>query len=153
MLLAQLLVLVFTGVLWWIARRDLAARVPPPAAPSQAADTAELEQLCATLATLATSLAQRLDAVEAAQSEAAQSEAAQAAANSPMLSFSSPAAIFSPAAPEPTHPPEPEPDPRYGPVYALLEAGLSDPVEIARQTGFGRGEVDLILSLRGRRAL
>jgi len=145
-LLVQLLVLVFTGALWWIARRDLAARVPPPIPPSQPADTAELEQLCATLETLATSLARRLDAVEAAQSEAA-----QAASNSLPHSFSGPAALFSPAAPEPLHPPEP--DPRYAPVYALLASGVSDPVEIARQTGLGRGEVDLVLNLRGRRAL
>ena len=38
-------------------------------------------------------------------------------------------------------------------MYALLASGVADPVEIARQTGLGRGEVDLILSLRGRRAL
>ena len=145
-LLVQLLVLVFTGALWWIARRDLAARVPPPVPPSQAADTAELEQLCATLETLATSLARRLDAVEAAQSAAP--------------SFSGPAASSGPLFPEPVSLPElmssPEPasqpDPRYQPVYALLASGISDPVEIARQTGLGRGEVDLILSLRGRRA-
>ena len=45
------------------------------------------------------------------------------------------------------------PDPRYAPVYALLDDGLTDPQEIARQTGLGQGEVDLILSLRARRAL
>ena len=64
MLLVQFLVLAFTGALWWIARRDLAARVPPPALPAQTADMAELEQLCATLETLVTSLARRLEAVE-----------------------------------------------------------------------------------------
>jgi len=145
-LLVQLLVLVFTGALWWIARRDLAARVPPPvppATPSQAADTSELEQLCATLETLVTSLARRLDAVEAAQSVPP--------------SFSDPVTSFGPTIPEPISQPKPErpaePDPRYGPVYALIATGISDPVEIARQTGLGRGEVDLILSLRGRRAL
>ena len=149
MLLVQLLVLVFTGALWWIARRDLAARVPPPVPPamlSQAADTSELEQLCATLETLATSLARRLDAVEAAQSAA---------------SFSGPADAPSLAAPEALGSPEPisqpelmsQPDPRYAPVYALLDAGVSDPAEIARQTQLSRGEVDLILSLRGRRTL
>ena len=146
-LLVQLLVLAFTGALWWIARRDLAARVPPPVPPSQAADPAELEQLCATLEILATSLARRLDAVEAAQSAAP---------------FHGPATSSGPLSPEPVGLPElrsspkpvnpPEPDPRYQPVYALLASGISDPVEIARQTGLGRGEVDLILSLRGRRA-
>ena len=47
----------------------------------------------------------------------------------------------------------PLPDPRYEPVYALLASGVADSVEIARRTGLGRGEVDLILSLRDRRAL
>ncbi len=50
-------------------------------------------------------------------------------------------------------PADPPPDPQYAPVYALLALGVADPVEIARRTGLGRGEVDLILSLRGRRAL
>jgi len=38
-------------------------------------------------------------------------------------------------------------------LYALLDEGVTDPAEIARRTGLGRGEVDLILSLRARRAL
>ncbi len=41
----------------------------------------------------------------------------------------------------------------HAPLYALLEAGVTDPAEITRRTGLGRGEVDLILSLRARRAL
>lgn len=140
MLLVQVLVLGFTAALWWIARRDLAARVPP--APSPSADTAELEQLCATLETLVTSLARRLDAVE------------RDAASEPFV----PPLAFEPAPDLPSIPAEPlpdpryEPDPRYAPVYALLASGVADPVEIARQTGLGRGEVDLILSLRDRRA-
>lgn len=147
-LLVQLLVLVFTGVLWWIARRDLAARVPPPVPPGQAADTAELEQLCATLETLVTSLARRLDAAEAAQAAAVQAR---------NYSSSSPVEAAGPVEAGPIEAAMPErqaePDPRYAPVYALLVSGVSDPIEIARQTGLGRGEVDLILSLRGRRAL
>ena len=147
-LLVQLLVLVFTGALWWIARRDLAARVPPPVPPAQAADTAELEQLCATLETLATSLARRLDAVEAAQS-ATPSSGSTASVG---LAFPEPVTLPEPISlPKPVS--EPQPDPRYQPVYDLLAAGIFDPIEIARQTGLGRGEVDLILSLRGRRAL
>ncbi len=143
-LLVQILVLVFTGALWWIARRDLASRVPPPAAPAPAADTAELEQLCATLETLATSLARRLDAVEqaAARQQAPSLEAVEADGNTAVPpGYSGPISRV-----------EPAPDPRYAPVYALLEAGVFDPVEIARQTGLGRGEVDLILSLRRRGA-
>ena len=147
MLLVQILVLVFTGALWWIARRDLASRVPPPAAPplpAPAADTAELEQLCATLETLAISLARRLDAVEraAARQQVPSLEAVEAEGNTAVPTGYS----------EPISRAEPAPDPRYAPVYALLEAGVFDPVEIARQTGLGRGEVDLILSLRRRGA-
>ncbi len=141
MLLVQVLVLGFTAALWWIARRDLASRVPPPvplsAEPS--ADMAELEQLCATLETLVTSLARRLDAVERAAASEQFSEPFV-----PPLAF--------PAAPDLSSA-DPLPDPRYEPVYALLASGISDPVEIARRTGLGRGEVDLVLSLRGRRAL
>ena len=135
MLLVQGLVLVFTAALWWIARRDLTGRVPPPA---PAADMAELEQLCATLETLVTSLARRLDAVER------DAEIRLPAPNS---------GGAEPHRAEHLEAAEPSPDPRYAPVYALLASGVADPVEIARQTGLGRGEVDLILSLRGRRAL
>ena len=136
-LLVQVLVLGLTAVLWWIARRDLAVRLPPPALPPNA-DTAELEQLCATLETLVTSLARRLDAVERAAgpsvSNSGEAEPHRAERLNPVLA-------------------EPLPDPRYEPVYALLASGVADPVEIARRTGLGRGEVDLILSLRDRRAL
>ena len=144
-LLVQILVLVFTAALWWIARRDLAARVPPPAPPPQA-DTAELEQLCGTLETLVTSLARRLDAVErAAESRPpAPNNGAAAPGGGAEQHWAGP---LEPA------PADPLPDPRYEPVYALLASGVADPVEIARRTGLGRGEVDLILSLRGRRAL
>lgn len=53
------------------------------------------------------------------------------------------------AAPPPFHlTPE---EMRYRPVYALADAGETDPAEIARQTGLPRGEVELVLSLRARR--
>ncbi len=126
--------LAFTAALWWIARRDLAARALSPGPESSPApDTAELEQLCATLETLVTRLDRRLDAVERHQ-----------------------AAASLPAASQPTLQPTPEPAPlpkadqRHGALDALLAAGVTDPTEIARQTGLGRGEVDLILSLRRR---
>ncbi len=144
MLLVQVLVLVFTGFLWWVARRDLAARVPPPALAPQA-DTAELEQLCATLEALVTSLARRLDAVERA------SESRPPAPNSGGAEPNR-AERWDPLPAEAVSA-EPLPDPRYEPVYALLASGVADPVEIARRTGLGRGEVNLILSLRDRRAL
>lgn len=139
-LLAQVLVLGFTAALWWIARRDLAGRVPPPNIPpntAPSAEMAELEQLCATLETLVTSLARRLDAVERAA----------------VLGPFTPPSAFQSAPDTDANFAEPLPDPRYEPVYTLLSSGITDPVEIARRTGMGRGEVDLILSLRDRRAI
>ena len=152
MLLVQVLVLGFTGVLWWIARRDLALRVPPPA-PSTA-DTAELEQLCATLETLVTSLARRLEALEQRpMPEQKLALPGHSAAGQPFADAVTPvSAAVTPASAASTPELRPVPDPRFVPVYALLEAGISDPLEIARQTGLERGEIDLILSLRDRRA-
>ena len=160
----QALVLAFTGALWWIARRDLAARVLPTVPPAPAADTTELEELCATLETLVTSLAQRVDAVEAAVSKngpaAEPAPSRPAAEPAPSRPAAEPAPSRPAAEPAPSRPAEndailhaePAPDPRYAPVYALLDAGIFDPVEIARRTGLGRGEVELLLSLRGRHA-
>lgn len=60
-----------------------------------------------------------------------------------------PAAPALPAAPPPLRlTPE---EARYLPVYALADAGQTDPAEIARQTGLPRGEIELVLSLRARR--
>jgi len=39
-------------------------------------------------------------------------------------------------------------DPRYAKIYELADQGLS-PIDIARQTGYTTGEVELILNLRG----
>ena len=170
-LLVQGLVLVFTAVVWWIARRDIAARIPPSVPGVPLADTAELEQLCATLESLVVSLSERLEAVEA---RLPKPKVPNAAVAKPAVELGpvivpdpvtapEPAAEL-PVAAEPLYEtphilvvaareviPEPPPETRYAPVYALLALGLSDPVEIARQTGLGRGEVDLILSLRDRR--
>ena len=202
-LLVQFLILALTGLLWWIARRDLAARsVSPPAVPT--AETAELEQLCATLETLVTRLSRRLDSVERqlaqetgrpdalpepekpARIEPARVEPARLEeglariaeglarmedrmeeglaqrqdAPAPALSSAIPSTAVPASAASSSAVPslgngqaaEPAPDPRYLPVYALLNDGVTDPVEIARRTGLGRGEVELILSLRARRA-
>ncbi len=146
--------LIFTGALWWIARRDLAARaVPPP--PMAVAEMADLEQLCATLETVVTDLARRLDALERGVpvsvpprlSEAPAERGGDLLAAAPFVSAPSAPAV-SALAPRPA----PEADPRHQPVFALLAQGVTDPAEIARQTGLGRGEVDLILSLHARRA-
>jgi len=173
-LLVQFLVLAATAALFWVARRDLASRreaAPPPAPPGEeAVHLAELEQLCATLEALATSLARRLDAVERQLAverlaverlpptiQAADAAASEAAA--PLSPQAAPLAVSDllhvsrVAAPEPSPPGDLPLDPRHLSAYALLQAGMTDPVEIARQTGLGRGEVDLILSLRARRAL
>ena len=167
MLLVQGLVLVFTAAVWWIARRDIAARIPPSVPSVPLADTAELEQLCTTLESLVVSLSERLEAVEA---RLPKPKAPKTAIVKPVV-VPEPVIVPEPAAelPVAAEPlsetphilvvaareaiPEPPPETRYAPVYALLALGLSDPVEIARQTGLGRGEVDLILSLRDRRVL
>jgi len=163
-LLVQGLVLVFTAALWWIARRDLAARVPPFAPSVPPADTAELEQLCATLESLVVSLSQRLEVVEARLPKPKAPPAVPVKPEplivpepEPVMELPVPKPLFEaplvPAVTVPEAVPEPPPETRYAPVYALLALGLSDPAEIARQTGLGRGEVDLILSLRDRRVL
>lgn len=131
------MVLAATAALFWFARRDLAARAAPAAAPP--ADTRELEQLCATLETLVTDLARRLDALERRDPLAA---GVLPAVGAP-LAAPSPAAEMRPSVP----------DPRHLPLYALLDEGVSDAAEIARRTGLARGEIELILSLRARRAL
>ena len=139
--------LIFTGALWWIARRDLATRAAPPVA---VAEMADLEQLCATLETVVTDLARRLDALERGvpASDPPRLSPSPAERGGDLLA----AAPFAPAVPLIAPRPALEADPRHQPVFALLAEGVTDPAEIARQTGLGRGEVDLILSLHARRA-
>ncbi len=138
MLLVQFLVLVFTGALWWLARRDLSSRpLPPPATP---ADTRELEQLCVTLEALVTDLAGRLEAVERQKDVERQRREVRGDPAPTSVPVSSPAASAEPEAAS------------HAALSALVAEGVTDPAEIARRTGLGRGEVDLILSLRARRA-
>lgn len=138
MLLVQFLVLVFTGALWWLARRDLSSRpLPPPATP---ADTRELEQLCVTLESLVTDLAGRLEAVERQKDVERQRMEVRGDPAPTSVPVSSPAASAEPEAAS------------HAALSALVAEGVTDPAEIARRTGLGRGEVDLILSLRARRA-
>jgi len=137
-LLVQFLVLVFTGALWWLARRDLSSRpLPPPATP---ADTRELEQLCVTLEALVTDLAGRLEAVERQKDVERQRREVRGDPAPTSVPVSSPAASAEPEAAS------------HAALSALVAEGVTDPAEIARRTGLGRGEVDLILSLRARRA-
>ena len=48
---------------------------------------------------------------------------------------------------------EPAEDDRYAAIYAMLASGVTNSTEIARRTGMGRGEVELILGLRARNVL
>ncbi len=144
--------LIFTGALWWIARRDLAARaVPSP--PAALAEMADLEQLCATLETVVTDMSRRLDALERGVPVHLPPRLSEAPAErGGDLLAARPAAPDASAVPVLAPRPSPEADPRHQPVFALLAEGVTDPAEIARRTGLGRGEVDLILSLHARRA-
>ena len=171
-LLVQFLVLAFTGVVWWLARRDLSSRPAPPAVP--VGDTRELEQLCATLEALVTDLAGRLAAVErqvaislirspvqGAAEGSGQEEQSEEGRGNPAPTGNGVGAGFPrPPALSSSTPARPTPEPKselenasHTALYALLDEGVTDPAEIARRTGLGRGEVDLILSLRARRAL
>lgn len=168
MLLVQFLVLVFTCVAWWLARRDLASRPAPPLPAAPPADMRELEQLCATLEALVTDLTRRLEAVERQKLEqrtdtqpVAPSRGLLPGAGAVPGSESMPAALSlhsSPALSVPGAAPAPEPQAEpenasHAVLYALLAEGVTDPAEIARRTSLGQGEVDLLLSLRARRAL
>ncbi len=120
---------------------------------------ADLEQLCATLETVVTDLAKRLDALERGVpvAEPPRLRELPAERGRDLLAARPAAPIAVSAAPVPVVPaaasrPAPEADPRHQPVFALLAEGILDPAEIARRTGLGRGEVDLILSLHARRA-
>ena len=157
LLLVQFLVLGATGALFWIARRDLASRaaVSPPL---NSAGTEELEQLCATLEALVTDLSRRLTALE--QKE--QVFLAPAEVKTSLLEQAVSEAIAPPVLPADEAMPRgepvaagriPPPDPQYAPVYALIEAGITDAQEVARRTGLSHGEVDLILGLRTRQVL
>ncbi|MCW3059802.1 MAG: hypothetical protein JWQ02_1623 [Capsulimonas sp.] len=63
----------------------------------------------------------------------------------------SPTEAPEPVAPE--APPAPLENDRYAAIYAMLASGVTDSTEIARRTGMGRGEVELILGLRARNVL
>ncbi len=164
LLLVQFLVLAFTGALWWLARRDLASRAAaaPPAPP----ETAELEQVIATLEALVTDLSRRLERVERQTilpgNETPLYPKKPPHPNRPSGLREADGILSSvPEGLSPSRPalsvPDIEParteDAHYAPIYALLDEGITDPQEIVRRTGLSRGEIDLILSLRAQRAL
>ena len=133
-LLLQIIVLAFTALVWWLARRDLTLR----ASQHRAGEVEELERLREGVESLAADLEHRAEAAEA--------RLAACVAEARSLRFG-PAEAGVP----PPHPGD-APDDPYAPVLALAADGVTDPAEIARRTGLGRGEVELLLALRGRRA-
>lgn len=146
MLLLQLLVLLFTAALWWLARRDLSARAAAPRGDLERLRDA-VEALSADLEARATAAEQRIADAQArldrhaadVERRLARGGAAETRGSLPNVTQENPAQ-------------ERDGDGRYAPVYALAEAGETDLSEIARRTGLGRGEVELVLNLRARRA-
>ncbi len=177
----QMLVLALTALLWWVARRDLSARalsLRPPDSEDWERLRMTVEQLMAELERRAIVAEQRIVETEARllMAEHHVRETLQRASALPAAPASIappvPAAPVAPvppasAAPVPASPREdapgagvslpptpPAPSPaeaHYAPIHALADAGETDAAEIARRTGISRGEVDLVLSLRGRR--
>lgn len=161
-LVLQFLVLGFTVVVWWLARRDLTRHAIERHTPA----VQEWEQLQETVEMLIADLERRATHAEQRVAEAERRlEAAErrleqgipAAAETHLPSYD----LL--RAPEPSAPGAGSPptswetedsahDARYAPVYALADSGVSDLAEIARRTGLGQGEVGLILSLRARRS-
>lgn len=143
LLLGQFLVLGFTLLAWRLARRDLSAR----AARSQAPAAAEWERLREAVETLIADLERRAAAAEG------RIAAAEGRLRGAEVGAGRERDLAPPVAE--TRAPEPdarqaEHDERYAPVYELAAAGVADAGEIARRTGLGRGEVELILGLRAR---
>ncbi|MBV9851588.1 MAG: hypothetical protein JO250_18115 [Armatimonadetes bacterium] len=133
-LLLQFALLAFTALVWWLARRDLTER----AARIRAGEAEELGRLRDSVEQLAADLERR--AVEAEARLAAHVAEARALSARP---------------PDTSAPPDSGgegADDRYGPALALAAIGVTDPAEIARRTGLGRGEVELLLNVRARRA-
>lgn len=142
LLLGQFLVLGFTLVAWWLARRDLSAR----AAQAQAPAIAEWERLREAVETLIADLERRADAAEGRIAEAERRLNTVRPNAIPNVVSEVPAA----AMPSPPDTPHLEHEERYAPVYALADSGVTDAGEIARRTGLGQGEVELTLGLRAR---
>ncbi len=130
----QVLVLAFTALLWWLAKRDLATHSSKEVSP--APDMAEWQRLSATLEDVLVALEARIDALEHKQ-EAAMPPPEPSASETNLRERDL-------LLPEDAH---------YASLYALADAGITDPEEIARRTGLTRGEIELALGLRARRML
>jgi len=163
-MLVQFLVLAFTAVVWWLARRDLSARAASLHAPA----VADLENLQAVIEALTADLEFRAEAAEQRIRDAEQRLAMIVARERPLAPSSGGigeepegAAREEGAASSARTSGSPElgragnvaglpEDERYAPVHALLAEGITDAGEIARRTGLGQGEVLLLLGLRER---
>ena len=140
MLLLQFVLLVGTALVWWFARRDLTRL----GAQGRSGETEELERLRAGVQDLAADLERRAEAAELRLA----ARIAQASALAPTSSNPAPPELGAGGRSSA----EPAEDDRFAPARALAAAGVTDPTEIARRTGLGRGEVELLLNLRARRA-
>jgi hypothetical protein len=136
-LLFQFLVLAFTVLVWWLARRDLSRR----AAESRSPAMAEWERLRGNVDALIADLERRAAAAEQRITDAEQR--LSGAEFRPLQRENAAPRIDANQA---AH------DLLYAPVYALLDIGVTDAAKIAQQTGLTRGEIELILDLRARQA-
>jgi hypothetical protein len=163
MLLLQFLVLGFTMIVWWLARRDLKSRAGEVERPAldewqrlQGAVQmliAELEQRAAEAEQRIVAAGERLLEAEARLRQAepsaddvlmragASARPAVAESAAGASSFVEPAAAGTEVA---------EADERFAAVSDLIASGVTDAAEIARRTGLGQSEVGLMLALHDR---
>lgn len=158
----QALVLGLTAWLWWTARRDLAAKAAELRAPA----SDDWERLRVTVEQLMVELERRAIVAEQRISQAELrlqgTEQRFASATSQTVLTPHPASLSetlpAPALPHvspgsaavPADHLTPEAG-KYAMIDTLLAEGMQDAGDIARRTGLARGEVELVLSLRGRR--
>jgi hypothetical protein len=152
----QFALLVAIIAAWYFAKRDLTAA----AALRQSPAVAEMKELRETVEQLIGVLEQRAAAAEKRLATliafANQAVASERPSSAPARSNSSPESTVpesdhgSDAAPSAVPSAPPSPPNRYQQVYDLEDAGVTEPAEIARQTGLGLAEVSLVLSLRPR---
>lgn len=150
-LMFQFLVLAFTVLVWWLARRDLTRQAAEARSPAMA----EWERLQDAVAALTADLERRAAAAEQRITDAEERLLLSEMRLRPMPNPSAPPQaaemLSSGAAALPPSPPEARDDP-YAVIHALIAAGITDAGEISHRTGTPVGEVELILGLRARQA-
>jgi hypothetical protein len=150
--LFQILVLGFTAYVWWLARRDLVRRsteIYGPATQEWERLQEAVQTLIADLERRATDAEKRVAAAERRLGEAIRLEGpSRGASLAPEGSDTD--LLAATERPQTVSAEQTAHDERYAPVYALMDAGVTNSVEIARRTGLGQGEVALILGLHGR---